>query len=45
MAEIEQELVNAVIDLDENRSYDLVKKMVDNGSDPNKIIEVLKKGV
>jgi len=45
MAEIEQELVNAVIELDENRSYDLVKKMVDNGSDPNKIIEVLKKGV
>ena len=42
---IEQDLVNAVIDLDENKSYGLVKKMVDDGADPNKIIEILKKGV
>jgi dimethylamine corrinoid protein len=43
--EIEQDLVNAVIDLDENKSYTLVKKMVDDGTDPNNIIEILKKGV
>lgn len=42
---IEQDLINAVIDLDENKSYELVKKMVDDGADPNKIIEILKKGV
>jgi len=42
---IEEDLINAVIDLDENRSYDLVKKLVDDGTDPNKIIEILKKGV
>lgn len=43
--ELEKDLVNAVIDLDENRSYSLVKKMVEEGTDPNKIIEILKKGV
>ena len=41
----EQDLTNAVVNLDENRSYELVKKMVDDGADPNTIIEILKKGV
>jgi len=43
--EIEQELINAVINLDEDKVYDLVKKMVNDGTDPNKVIEILKKGV
>jgi len=43
--EIEQELINAVINLDEDKVYELVKRMVNDGTDPNKIIEILKKGV
>ena len=41
----EDELFNAVVNLEENNSYDLVKKMVEEKEDPNKIIEILKKGV
>jgi dimethylamine corrinoid protein len=39
------ELYNAVVNLDEDKSYNLVKKMVENKEDPDKIIEILKKAV
>ena len=41
----EEELLNAVINLEEEKSYDLVKKMVKENVDPDKIIEILKNGV
>lgn len=42
---IEQDLENSVIELNENKAYELVQKMVDDGAEPNDIIEILKKGV
>jgi dimethylamine corrinoid protein len=41
----EDELYNAVVNLEEDKSYNLVKKMVENKEDPDKIIEILKKAV
>jgi dimethylamine corrinoid protein len=41
----EEELYNAVVNLEEDKSYDLVKKMVEEKEDPNNIIEILKKAV
>ncbi|MEJ2296386.1 MAG: cobalamin-dependent protein [Candidatus Lokiarchaeota archaeon] len=41
----EDKLYNAVVNLEEDKSYDLVKKMVQEKEDPDKIIETLKKGV
>jgi dimethylamine corrinoid protein len=39
------ELYNAVVNLEEDKSYELVKKMVEEKEDPDKIIEILKKAV
>ncbi len=44
MSELDQ-LLEAVIELDEDKSYELVKKHLDQGVDPKKIIDVLRKGV
>jgi dimethylamine corrinoid protein len=41
----EEDLYNAVINLEEDKSYKLVKKMVEDNNDPDKIIEILKKAV
>jgi dimethylamine corrinoid protein len=41
----EDELYNAVVNLEEDKSYILVKKMVEDKEDPDKIIKVLKKAV
>lgn len=42
---IEDELINAMVDIDEQKSYSLVEKLVEGGQDPKKIIELLRKGV
>jgi len=42
---IEDELVNAVVDLNEQKSYSLVEKLIEEGQDPKDIIELLRKGV
>ena len=39
------ELYNAVVNLEEDKSYNLVKKMVEEKEDPNNIIEILKEAV
>jgi dimethylamine corrinoid protein len=41
----QNELYNAVVNLEEDKSYDLVRKMVEDKEDPDKIIEILKKAV
>jgi dimethylamine corrinoid protein len=41
----EDELYNAVVNLEEDKSYNLVKKLVEEKGDPDKIIEILKKAV
>lgn len=39
------ELMEAIIDLDEDKAYSLVKKLIEDGVTPNDIIEILRKGV
>lgn len=41
----EEDLYDAVVNLEEDNSYSLVKKMVEDKKDPDKIIEILKKAV
>ena len=41
----EEDLYEAVVNLEEDNSYSLVKKMVEDRKDPDKIIEILKKAV
>jgi len=41
----EEDLFDAVVNLEEDKSYSLVKEMVEEKKDPDKIIEILKKGV
>ena len=41
----EEDLYDAVVNLEEDKSYSLVKEMVEEKKDPDKIIEILKKGV
>ena len=41
----EEDLYDAVVNLEEDNSYSLVKKMVEDRKDPDKIIEILKKAV
>jgi methylmalonyl-CoA mutase cobalamin-binding domain/chain len=38
-------LIEAVIELDEEKSYKFVKEMVEGGQEPQEIIEILRKGV
>jgi dimethylamine corrinoid protein len=40
-----EELMEAIIDLDENKAYSLVKKLIEDGDSPSDIIEILRKGV
>ena len=42
---LEEQLLNAMIDLEEETSYDLIKKLLEKGGDPKKIIEILRNGV
>ena len=42
---LEDQLLNAMIDLQEEPSYDVIRKMLEEGTDPKKIIEILRKGV
>ena len=42
---LKEDLLSAVIELDEDRSYDLVKKMLDKQTDPKEIIEILRRAV
>ncbi|MHA1196537.1 MAG: cobalamin B12-binding domain-containing protein [Promethearchaeota archaeon] len=41
----EEALVEAVVEMDENKVYDMVKKMINEGIQPKEIIEMLGKGV
>ena len=41
----EEELYHSVVTLEEDNSYDLVKRMVEQKEDPDKIIEILRKAV
>lgn len=40
-----EELMEAIIDLDEDKAYSLVKKLIEDGVTPHDIIEILRKGV
>lgn len=40
-----EELMEAIIDLDEDKAYSLVKKLIEDGVTPHEIIEILRKGV
>ena len=42
---IKDELMEAIIELDEQNSYRLVKEIIEGGADPQEIIEILRKGV
>ena len=42
---LKEDLVQSVVELEENKSYALVKKLLDEGTDPKEIIEILRKGV
>ena len=42
---LEEQLLNTMIDLQEETSYDVIRKMLEEGADPKKIIEILRKGV
>jgi methylmalonyl-CoA mutase cobalamin-binding domain/chain len=42
---LEEQLLDAMIDLQEEASYDTIRKMLEEGADPKKIIETLRKGV
>ncbi|MHA1337811.1 MAG: cobalamin B12-binding domain-containing protein [Promethearchaeota archaeon] len=41
----EEALIEAVVEMDENKVYDIVKKMINEGIQPKEIIEMLGKGV
>ncbi|MFX0008432.1 MAG: B12-binding domain-containing protein [Promethearchaeota archaeon] len=40
-----EELMEAIIDLDEDKAYSLVKKLIEDGDSPSDIIEILRRGV
>jgi methanogenic corrinoid protein MtbC1 len=40
-----EELIQAVVELEEQKSYSLVKALLDEGVNPKEIIEILRKGV
>jgi methylmalonyl-CoA mutase cobalamin-binding domain/chain len=40
-----EELMDAVIDLNEDKAYELVQKLIEEGVNPRDIIEILRKGV
>lgn len=42
---LEEQLLNAMVDLEEETSYDLIRKLLEKGGDPKKIIEILRNGV
>ena len=42
---LEENLLDAIIDLDEQKSYSLVEKLLAEGQNPNRIIELLRKGM
>jgi len=42
---LEEKLLDAMIDLREEASYDIIRKMLEERADPKKIIEILRKGV
>jgi dimethylamine corrinoid protein len=42
---LEEQLLNAMIDLNEKTSYDSIKKLLEKGVDPKEIIEILRNGV
>ncbi|MFX1589008.1 MAG: B12-binding domain-containing protein [Promethearchaeota archaeon] len=41
----QEDLVKAIIELDEKKAYELVKELVEGGTDPKDIIDILRKGV
>ena len=41
----EEALIEAVVEMDENKVYDIVKKMINEGIQPKEIIKMLSKGV
>ncbi|MHA1757847.1 MAG: cobalamin B12-binding domain-containing protein [Promethearchaeota archaeon] len=42
---LEEQLLQIIVDLNEEETYSLVKKLLENGKDPNEIIEILRKGM
>ena len=42
---LEDNLLDAIIDLDEQKSYSLVEKLMEEGHNPYRIIELLRKGM
>ena len=42
---IKEELIHAVVELEEEKSYSLVKTLLDEGANPKEIIDLLRKGV
>ena len=42
---LEEQLLNAMVDLEEETSYDLIRKLLEKRGDPKKIIEILRNGV
>jgi methylmalonyl-CoA mutase cobalamin-binding domain/chain len=42
---LEEQLLNAMIDLQEEPSYEIIRKILKEGTDPKKIVEILRKGV
>lgn len=40
-----EELLQAIADIEEEKSYTLVKKVLDEGANPKEIIDILRKGV
>lgn len=42
---LEEQLLDAMIELQEGASYDIIRKMLEEGVDSKKIIEILRKGV
>ena len=42
---LEDDLLDAIIDLDEQKSYSLVEKLMEESQNPYRIIELLRKGM
>ncbi|MFW9829854.1 MAG: B12-binding domain-containing protein [Candidatus Thorarchaeota archaeon] len=40
-----EDLMEAIIDLDEDKAYNLVQKLIGDGLNPSEVIEILRKGV
>ncbi len=42
---LEEQLLNAMVELEEDTSYELVRKLIQDDVDPKKVLEILREGV